>query len=872
MLTSFARWLVVQSHQRRGAALAVALLLAALSMALTVDRLGMNTDTDALFNQDLPFLKVGEAYDKQFPADTDLTIAVIDAPTKMQAQGAADKLAAALAPRKDLFRSVRNPEGGAFFAHNGLLYLKAEELDELSANLAKAQPMLGAIAADRSARGLFHLLSVAFDAAAEGNPAALGLAPAADQAADVIESVRAGRAKAIDWTGLMAGLSPPDQAPRSFVLTQTVLDTESLEQGGAATSAIREKARELGLTPENGYRVRLTGEVPLNDEEFATVAEGTTISCIAALLFVATLLYLALGSVALVLAAVTTLVLGLVYTLGWATLAVGELNLISMAFAVMFVGIAVDFAIQFLMRYRAERHGGLDLGEALSVTGAAMARPLLLAAVATALGFFSFLPTDYRGVAQLGVIAGGGMLIALIATFTVLPAILRTFGAGGESKEIGYAWAAPLNETLLRRRKAVLMATVAIALVAAAIVPRLTFDFDPLKLKDPTSESMSTILDLMGDTWATPNTVSVLTKTGEEARALSERLGGLPQVRDALTVFDLIPEDQETKLAMIDDLSLILGPVLDASPAPAPTPAEVVVAATELRVKAATFIATGGAAPEMAPLKDAAQKLIVALDGLMADAKPETMTALSASLVGNIDAALTPLRDALAPEKVTLENMPDDLKASWIAADGRYRVQLFPAGDAREITTLTDFVNAVRAVAPDAIGPPVIIYETGKIVTRAFAIAAGLALVTITLLLLAVLRDIGDVLRVLAPLLLAALLTLGTCAATGLALNFANIIGLPLLLGVGVTFPIYLVAAWRDGEGMLLTSPAARGMIFSALTTAGAFGSLAISKHPGTAGLGVLLSLALGYTLLTTLIVLPALLGAPPRAQRRLGV
>ena len=172
---------------------------------------------------------------------------------------------------------------------------------------------------------------------------------------------------------------------------------------------------------------------------------------------------------------------------------------------------------------------------------------------------------------------------------------------------------------------------------------------------------------------------------------------------------------------------------------------------------------------------------------------------------------------------------------------------------------------SVRNVAPDAFGVPVIIYESGRIVTLAFAVAAGLSLVAITILLFIVMRRPRDVARVLAPLLLAGVLTLGTCALTGFKLNFANIIALPLLLGVGVTFPIYFVTAWREGEAHLLASPAGRGMLYSALTTAAAFGSLAISKHTGTAAMGILLTMALVYTLLATLVFLPALLGAPEK-------
>ncbi len=869
MLNTLARRLVTLSHGRRWPVLAAAVLLVALSLTEVMANLGMNTNTDALFDDDLDFRRIEKAYDKQFPADQDLIIALINAPSKMQATQAADRLAAKLAPRTELFKDVRTPEGGPFFAHNGLLYLTPAELDDLSANLAKAQPLLGAIAADRNARGLFRLLGLAFEAAGEGNPAALGLVPAAQQAADVITGTRDGNTAAIDWTALLAGLSPPDQAARSFVLVQPHLDSEALAQGGAASDAIRSMATEIGLTPEHGYRVRLTGQVPLDDDEFSTVAKGTGISGVLAILFVAGLLYAALGSLSVVFAAVVMLMIGLVYTLAWASLSVGELNLISVAFAVMFVGIAVDFAIQFLMRYRAERHDGQALREAVIATGGAMAQPLLLAAVATAVGFFSFLPTAYRGVAQLGIIAGGGMLIALLLTFTVLPALLRTFRAGPERAPIGYAWALPLNTWLITHRRWVAVGTGVLTLAAVIVLPRLTFDFDPLKLKDPTSESMSAVLEIMDDTWATPNTLSILTPSPEAAVAMADKLGALPEVRETLTVFSMIPEDQDAKIQALDDLALLLGPAFESQPGAPPKPEETIAAAEDSRRKAQAFLATGGTAPEMAPLKTAAEKYVAALNGLLANPTPGVMERLSRALVGNLDEALMPLKNALSPQKVTIDNLPEDILASWIAADGRYRVQIYPRGDARDIHVIENFVKAVRAVAPDAIGPPVIIYETGRIVTDAFERAATLALVSITILLFVVLRRIGDVIRVLTPLLLAALFTLATCAATGLSLNFANIIGLPLLLGVGVTFPIYMVSAWRDGEDMLLTSPAARAVIFSALTTAGAFGSLALSGHPGTAGLGILLSMALAFTLLMTLIVLPAQLGPAPHIPER---
>jgi hopanoid biosynthesis associated RND transporter like protein HpnN len=608
--------------------------------------------------------------------------------------------------------------------------------------------------------------------------------------------------------------------------------------------------------------------VPLSDEEFASVAQGTGVAGVVSVVLVGLLLWLALGSGRVVFAALLMLATGLLLTLGWAALAVHEINLISVAFAVMFVGIAVDFAIQFCMRYRAERRahaGKAEIGQALDDAGGAMAKPLLLAAAATALGFFSFLPTQYRGVAQLGVIAGGGMIIALILTFTMLPALLRILRSPRERREIGFGWAAPINRALIAKRKPVLIACGLLALLAIAALPRLVFDFDPLKLKDPTTESMSTALELMDDPLVNPNTLDVLVRTPDEAKALAKKLSDLPEVRQALTIFDLVPDDQDAKIAMIEDLSGLLEPVLHPALTggrkPAPSADEIVAAAREAGRSAKAYLdsphATGA-------LKDAAEKFLPVVDQIAA-ADPRTISALSGTLLKGFDEALEPLETALNPEKITVDSIPADLRATYIATDGRYRVQAFPAGKGADAESLKQFLFAVRAVAPDAIGSPVVIYETGRIVTRAFLTAAVLALFTITILLFVVVRRPDDVARVLAPLLFAALLTLGTCALVKFPLNFANIIALPLLLGVGVTFPIYFVSAWRDGEGLLLSSPAGRGMVFSALTTAAAFGSLALSKHTGTAAMGMLLTMALAYTLVATLVLLPALLGPAPQ-------
>lgn len=841
------------------------ILAVALAAAGAIENLTFNTDTRALFDRDLPFRIAERNFEIQFPSEYDLTVAVINGPTAQETQTAANRLANALSARTDIFESVRNPTGGPFFEKNGLLYLSTEDLDALAADLAIAQPLLGAIATDRNARGMLRLLDLAYMAAAEGEESVGAFSQAADQSAEVIEQTLKGTDAAMDWSGLFSDLAPPGSSSRAMVITKPILDIAALQQGEVAAAVIRDTANTLGITPDAGYRVRLTGQIPLNDDEFATVAEGTGFAGLIAVSLVAILLFLALGSGRVVFAAVATLAAGLALTLGWAVVSVGELNLISVAFAIMFVGLAVDFSIQFCTRYRAEIYTQPNTNEgrsaALESTGAAMTRPLLLAATATALGFFSFLPTEYRGVSQLGIIAGGGMLIAVLLSFTMLPALLSLGRVRGEAAHVGYQWAAPFNRALVAKRRAVVAVAGIAGLAAVTALPGLIFDFDPLKLKDPESESMSTALELMDDPLVNPNTLSVLVENEDDVEPLAAQLTALAEVGHTITVFDLIPEDQDTKLTILDDLYLILGPALEPGTSETPTPDDVRIAAARAHDSLRAYLTSEHAKGD---LLQAAKRLSPLLERVENEAADETLQSLSNAFLKGFDAALTPLKTGLEASYVSLDDLPDELRDTFIAQNGRYRVQIAPADLAPDIATLTRFVQSVRAVAPTVSGDPVVIYETGNLVTRAFASAALFAVISITILLVIVMRGLGDVLRVLAPMLLATALTLGACAAIGFSLNFANIIALPLLLGVGVAYPIYFVTAWRAGEATLLAAPAGRAMLFSALTTTAAFGSLALSTHVGTASMGFLLTMAMAFTLIATLVVLPAMLGPPP--------
>jgi hopanoid biosynthesis associated RND transporter like protein HpnN len=657
------------------------------------------------------------------------------------------------------------------------------------------------------------------------------------------------------WQSMFSTAQPSLRETRKFIVTQPVMDFKALSPGAAASKEVRLTAHELGLTPANGVSVRLTGSVALNDEEFASVAQGAELATFASFIMVMLLLFFALRSLRLIVPILMTLVVGLIATTAFALMAVGSLNLISVAFAVMFVGVAVDFGIQFGVRYREMRFNHEKHSDALCATASQVAEPLSLAALATAIGLLAFMPTDYRGVAELGVIAGAGMLIAFLLNITFLPALLTLFRPLAEPQSVGYKWATPADAFLVRERKKILTFLALLALAGLGLASQIRFDFDPLNLKDPKSESVATLFDIMKDPDATIYTIDILSPSLPEAQKLAAQIGALPEVDHTITLASFVPEDQDAKLALIEDAKFILEPsLLPAEIKTQPTPKEIY----------ATLTKTSNALKSMGEERIEAKALARVLDAVIARNDDALLARLDGSMIGGIKRYLDQIRTLLSGTPAAIGDIDEALRRDWITPDGRAKIEVYPKGDARNTETLSAFVKAVRKIAPQATGTPVSIQESGKTVMGAFVEAGLFALLAIALLLLFTLKNIGDVFRVLAPLFLAGILTLATMVAISLPLNFANVIALPLLLSLGVSYAIYFVTYWRKGKNNPLSSGMARAVFFSAATTLVAFFSLSLSSHMGTRGMGQLLTIALLYCVACSFSLLPALLGRPP--------
>jgi hopanoid biosynthesis associated RND transporter like protein HpnN len=842
------------------ATLLIAILLTVGAGAYGCRNFAIQTDTGKLISPDLPWRQRELQLDAAFPHQSDTLLVVIDAATPELADSAAKSLDAALANRPEQIKAVYDPAGGAFFKTNGLLFLSVDEVQTTTDQLIRAQAFLGTLAADPSLRGLAQALGYIPQGVEDGAIAFKDFAKPLAQLASTIDDLLQGKPATFSWNALMTGEAPKPRELRRLIRVSPVLDFDALEPGAAATEIIRKEAVTLGLTPDHGVTVRLTGPVAMADEEFATVADGALWNVLLTAAAVLLILWFALRSARVIFAVMLSLFAGLVITAALGLAMVGALNLISVAFAVLFVGIGVDFGIQFAVRYRAERHRNNDLNMALGSAAKLIAKPLALAAAATAAGFYAFLPTAYLGVSELGLIAGTGMIVAFFTSITMVPALLTLLRAPAEPEAIGYRSLVPVDRFMAKYRIPILIGTLIVVVAGLPLLTKLKFDFNPLNLRSAKVESVATLLELMKDAETSPNAINIVAPSLGDAAPLAKTLNGLPEASDVVTLQSFVPESQEEKLAIIADTASLLSPTLDvAEIAASPSDEEIRQALDDA---AEAYRDMEGDDAEKAE----ALKMAQALQAL-ADATPERRAEVENALLSGLRLRLEQIRASLKAEAVSLDGLPPELKQDWIAKDGKARIEVRPNGDPNDNANMERFADAVLKVAPDATGTPILIQESAKTIVDAFLQAAALALISITLILAFVLRRASDVLVTLVPLLLAAVVTLELTVLFGLPLNFANIIALPLLLGVGVAFKIYYVLAWREGETSLLASPLTRAVLFSAATTATAFASLWLSNHPGTSSMGKLLSLALVTTLVAAVLFQPILMG-PPRQSR----
>ena len=829
----------------------------------TMDNLTVNTDTADMISIQLPFQQNRIKLEKSFPQDIGTVLLLVEGSSPEQTSTVVNRIARELREKKDAVKSVYIPDEGEFFDRNGLLYLSTNELEKISKQLVNAQPFIGKLSKDNSLHGLAGILGQAIKAIGDDD-LELDMNPVFRKVSQSLDAVREGKPFQLSWQQLMLDKQSGFGVTKRLIILTPVLDYSKLLPAEKSIVTIKKSIAEATAGEFSNVRVSMTGEVVLEYEEMDSITQSTAIAGIASFILVCATLWVAYRSFKLMFATFVSLSIGLVLSMGFATVSIGHLNLISIAFAVLFIGMGDAYSSHFCLRYRELIMRGESQRDALRDTLTSTGSSLILCTFTAAIGLYAFIPTHYEGVSELGVIAGTSMFIALFTTFTVLPALMKIMPIRISRKQVQASEKTSflLSNWPLRYARHIRWSTFVLTLVALALLTQVTADFNPINLRDQSTESVKTFKYLLQDKDTSPMTLSSLATSENDVLDKKSRFEKLATVDKVVTLFDMVPEEQEAKLAIIEELGLLMGTHLENYPAPAPVGSAKIGSLEELQASILVQIAKGeGSNADLLELSESLGNFLDYYDSLPPELRQPLLDKLQQTLLGGLPATMEKLKLGLDAEPVTLESLPTSLKERWLSQTGLYRVQVYPKKDLNDLKNLREFIQEAQKVDSDVTDLPVTYLESMNVVIESFVQAFSIALVAISFLLLAILRNVKDTMLVLMPLLLASLFTAASTVVFKVPFNFANIIALPLLFGLGVDSGIHMVHRLHyldsSAENLLGTSES-QGVFYGALTTIFSFSSLAFTSHEGTASMGILLSIGLFMTLICALVVLPA--------------
>ena len=505
-------------------------LLTFFAWQYTVNNLSINTDNTDMIAPDAPFQQNRRNFEKAFSQDVHKVLLVIESDTPELTKSATKRLGRLLSADKANFESVYIPNENDFFHQNGLLYLDSNDLQTLSNNLSQAQPFIGRISQEPNLTGFFSIFEDALSSSNKNQELPIDLPSLIDKVSLALHKSMNGENNLLSWETLIAEKKLSGKGSgKGFINVSPRFDYTQIRPAENAIKAIRKAIAEIQQPDLPSVKVWITGEVGLEDDELVGMSSGTFNASIFSVVLVLFILLIAYRSILLTVATLITLALGMVFCGAFAAFSVKELNLISVAFAVSNIGLGVEYAIHFCLRYRDNLLHHVHRERAIRSTLISTSPSLLLCAGTTSIGLYAFIPTDYKGVSELGLLAGTSLFICLLVTLTVLPALLRFIPVPVKSEPPStHPVLATLAEKLatftLHYAKPISIATCLLAILSIGLVFKVKTDFNPINLRDPNTESVIAFKNLIKDPDTTPMTLTVLAADEQKAKAIQQKL------------------------------------------------------------------------------------------------------------------------------------------------------------------------------------------------------------------------------------------------------------------------------------------------------------------------------------------------------------
>lgn len=872
------RLFVFVSHFPR-TILFVALILSIVSVLYTVKNMEFLTGRDDLMPRNAQFQVDYQAYRAEF-GDQEEIVAVIESDDPALSTHAADYLYQKLSMKKSSFRQLFYPGGLPYFRQNGLLFMPIEDLQKLRHTITMAAPVLKDLAAAPTVQTLFTSLTNQIDnyIAAPDEKKLKSLVYMLSTL-DIGFKGFDGKTSKLSFDSFLKGGGSDKPSMLESAGKQQVITVLPVKEDGSFVPAektiktVRATVKDMLALPEfKGVTAGLTGVPVLEHEEMASSQNDIKLAAILSLCLTVVLLLFAFRGVLNVIAAMVSLIVGICLSFGFATLVVGHLNILSMVFAIMLIGLGIEYGIQVVLRYQEELAIGMSGTVAIEKGINSNIRSIIWAASTTAMAFITFTFTDFKGISELGIIAAGGIVVCVIATFTVLPAMLILLERFKKPVLISRLPETAVKHSiytpLLNHPKIIIAVALIISMSCLYPVYRSSFDYNLMNLQAKGLQSVEYAYKLMRSKENSGYFAVVTAGDMTEAQVLAKKLEALPVVDHVISLASLVPDHQEQKLVELAELKQIMANIK-------PMPYEENLRVMELptvfesfrgRVEKLKLLLEARGVPET----HAISSFLATLDRFFASLEKEKdknalgmLREFQGSMFAEMPEKLNMLKFSLEAHPVTGADVPASLKERFIGKSGKLLLQVAPKKEIFEHQPLKDFVQQVKSIYPHATGEPIMVYESLTILRDSYFAAFCYAFIGIGAILLLTFRSLRYTALGIIPLGTGLLVMVGAMKLFGISFNSANIIVLPLILGVGIDSAIYIVNRYRQGDespAEVVASSAGNGVFLNALTIVFSFGALMVAHHQGVFSIGAVMSLGMVASVVSCLILLPALL------------
>lgn len=887
-------------------------LLSLAAVWVTAHRLELVTGRNDLVSGDKRYVQLDEEYDDEF-VGLDQVVVVVEPRDVRQGKAFLTRLATRLAQEPQHVADVFFRIDTSSLDGKKLLYLSVEELADLRRSLEDAQPVLRDLLARPGLNTLLDAINTQASAAAVsylvedllglGEDAEEDPAEFSDAQLDFLSALLGEVARALDgaaydspWAALFGGRGSFDDD--GFLVSENrrflFCMVKANEDAAAGFNELQDSIAAIrtaiaDLAPDfPGLSAGVTGTKALGNDEMLSAQNDTAVATLVSLTGIALLYVLFFRRVRHPICIVTALLVGLSWTLGFVALTVGHLTIITVFIAPMLLGLADDFGVHFMTRYEEERLKGHDPTSAVTVVFERTVPSILAGACTTALAFFAVVLADFRGVQELGIISGSGVLLCVVAVLSFLPAAvltldgLRPWRAVAHDRTALHHAFTRLGAGVERHRRGVLMIAGLSGAACLAAVPAVSFDYNLLNLQARGTESVDWEHRIIENSQRSSWNALATATTPEATRAKAQAFAALPSVDRVESVAALVPEEQDERMGALEPLRLLVAGLPQPASTPQPVDIErLLTTLDKLRLKIRAQSDDDPPSVEASRLRETRahlQAVRAALTALPAAETEPRLAGFQRDLFEDFAATWALLRNNLEPAgPITLADVPASLRERFVSRDGgRFLLQIYPKHDVWEREPLAAFIAELRSIDPDITGSPVIGYESIGAMKDGYVEAAWYALLAVLIVTYAALRRVGDALLAVLPLGLGMIWTAGLMWLGGVQFNLANMVAAPLIIGIGVENGIHLVhrcrqhpaAGSRGRAASLIVGSTGQAVVLFSLTTMVGFGSLMVASYYGIFSIGLLLSLAVGSVLVASIVVLPLLLCPTPRAGR----